>query len=76
LQILKLYNYITFTDLKIGFELALILKRVNKMCYKLKREKNLILLSIFKGQIKTIFNLTERLGKILTVLTVFYIKLI
>jgi hypothetical protein len=40
-----------------------------------KRKKNLISPPVFTGQIRTIFNLAERLGKILTVLTVFYIKL-
>jgi hypothetical protein len=41
-----------------------------------KKEKNLISPSVFKGQIKTIFNLAKRLGNILTVLTVFCIIII
>jgi hypothetical protein len=75
-QILKPRNYITFIDLEIGPKLALVLKQVNKRRYKLKRKKkNLISPLIFKGRIKTIFNLAEKLSKILTVLTVFCIKL-
>jgi hypothetical protein len=38
-QVLKPRNYITFTNLKIGPELALVSEQVNKTCYRLKREK-------------------------------------
>jgi hypothetical protein len=38
-QVLKPRDYITFTDLEIGPELALVPKQVSKTCYRSKRER-------------------------------------